>query len=151
MLEWSTGRVDTLRNSWTVRSVALVGLLALIGIPDQTALAFLPQAGSELGSVDLIRLLELPFLFGCVYFAFRTAYQLKGGIFGAGMQLLAWGFLVMAVGHLHLQIAEYTGFNLFENVVGPTAGTVLWIVALLLTWGLSGAGFYKIYRASKGR
>lgn len=134
-----------------MRTVALVAALALIVIPDQAALALVPQEGTHLGGVDLIRLLELPFLFGCVYFAFQTAYQLKGGIFGAGMQLLAWGFLVMAVGHLHLQIAEYTGFNLFENVLGSTAGTVLWIVALLLTWGLSGAGFYKIYRASKGR
>lgn len=98
----------------------------------------------------LIRLLELPFLFGCVYFAFRTAHALRGGIFGKGMRLLAWGFLVMAVGHLHLQIAEYTGFDIFRTLLGSLGGSILWVLALLLTWGLSGYGFYRIYRAAEG-
>lgn len=99
---------------------------------------------------QLIRLLELPFLFGCVYFAFRTARALRGGIFGEGMRLLAWGFLVMAVGHLHLQVAEYLGFNLFDSLLGSPGGSIVWVFALLLTWGLSGLGFYRIYQAAEG-
>ena len=44
--------------------------------------------------------LEIPFLILCIYFAFRTAIVLRGGIFGRGMTMLAWGFFVMAVGHV---------------------------------------------------
>ncbi|MGI9544498.1 MAG: hypothetical protein ACR2MX_14655, partial [Cyclobacteriaceae bacterium] len=33
-------------------------------------------------------ILELPFLLVCLFFAFRTAQALKGGVFGEGMSLL---------------------------------------------------------------
>ncbi len=93
--------------------------------------------------------LELPFLFLCVFFAFLTANALKGGIFGRGMKLLAWGFLVMAVGHLHMQVEQYTGFSLFDTLFGQVGGSVAWFLALVVTWGLSGFAFYQIYSASK--
>ena len=54
-------------------------------------------------------LLELPFLALCIFFAFVTARALKGGIFGRGMLLLAWGFLVMAVGHLCTNLTSLIG------------------------------------------
>jgi hypothetical protein len=95
-------------------------------------------------------IMELPFLFIAVFFAFLTAYNMKGGQFGKGMMFMAWGFLVMAVGHLHMQIDHYYGFNLFNSLLGPTSGSIVWFAALILTWGLSGAGFYFIYKAGKG-
>lgn len=102
------------------------------------------------GSLDeWFAVLEVPFLIGCIVFAFLTANALKGGIFGKGMQLLAWGFLVMAVGHLHMLIEAYTGLSLFEALLGATGGSIAWMLALVLTWGLSGAAFYQMYRASK--
>lgn len=94
-------------------------------------------------------LLELPFLILCIFFAFLTANALKGGIFGHGMNLLAWGFLVMAAGHLHMQIEAYTGFSLFNSLLGAMGGSIAWILALIATWGLSGFAFYRIYKASK--
>ena len=94
--------------------------------------------------------MELPFLFISVFFAFLTAYSLRGGKFGKGMKFMAWGFLVMAVGHLHMQIEHYYGFNLFRTLLGSLSGSIAWFVALILTWGLSGLGFYSIYKASKG-
>lgn len=94
--------------------------------------------------------MELPFLFISVFFAFLTAYALKGGRFGKGMTFMAWGFLVMAVGHLHMQIEHYYGFNLFKSLLGQISGSIAWFVALIVTWGLSGLGFYSIYKASKG-
>ena len=94
--------------------------------------------------------MELPFLFIAVFFAFLTAYALKGGRFGKGMRFMAWGFLVMAVGHLHMQIDHYYGFNLFKYVLGSFSGSIAWFFALILTWALSGLGFYSIYKASKG-
>ena len=94
--------------------------------------------------------MELPFLFISVFFAFLTAYALKGGKFGKGMTFMAWGFLVMAVGHLHMQIEHYYGFNLFKSILGQFSGSIAWFVALVVTWGLSGLGFYSIYKASKG-
>jgi len=94
--------------------------------------------------------MELPFLFISIFFAFLTAYALKGGKFGKGMTFMAWGFLVMAVGHLHMQIEHYYGFNLFKSLLGQISGSIAWFAALILTWGLSGLGFYSIYKASKG-
>jgi hypothetical protein len=94
--------------------------------------------------------MELPFLFISVFFAFLTAYSMKGGKFGKGMKFMAWGFLVMAVGHLHMQIEHFYGFNLFKSLFGQMSGSIAWFVALVVTWGLSGLGFYSIYKAGKG-
>jgi hypothetical protein len=95
--------------------------------------------------------LELPFLLIAVVFAFRVADKLKGGSFGVGMQFLAWGFLVMAVGHMAMQIDRYTHINLFSTLLGPVLGDIAWIIALVITWALSAYGFYRIYRAASGR
>ena len=94
--------------------------------------------------------MELPFLFIAVFFAFLTAYALRGGRFGKGMTYMAWGFLVMAVGHLHMQIEHYYGINIFKTVLGQLSGSIAWFIALIVTWGLSGMGFYSIYKASRG-
>jgi hypothetical protein len=94
--------------------------------------------------------MELPFLFIAVFFAFLTAYALRGGRFGKGMTYMAWGFLVMAVGHLHMQIEHYYGINIFKSVLGQISGSVAWFIALVVTWGLSGLGFWSIYKASRG-
>lgn len=94
--------------------------------------------------------MELPFLFIAVLFAFLTAYALRGGKFGKGMTYMAWGFLVMAVGHLHMQFEHYYGVNIFKSLLGQMSGTIAWFIALIVTWGLSGMGFYSIYKASKG-
>ena len=93
--------------------------------------------------------MELPFLFISVFFAFLTAYALRGGKFGKGMTYMAWGFLVMAVGHLHMQIEHYYGVNIFKTVLGQLSGSVALFIALIVTWGLSGLGFWSIYKASK--
>lgn len=95
-------------------------------------------------------LLELPFLFICIYYAFKTAHVLKGGVFGKGMTLMAWGFLVMAVGHLNMQLMHHFNFDIFTRLLGDTGGKVGWFIALVITWGLSGLGFYSIYKSSKG-
>lgn len=101
------------------------------------------------GIEEIFGLLELPFLVMAVVFSFLTAGRLKGGKFGKGMQLLAWGFLVMAVGHLHMQVDHVYGYNLFNNLFGNSIGRYVWFVALMATWGLSTLGFYQIYKASK--
>ena len=93
--------------------------------------------------------MEFPFLFISVFFAFSTSRALRGGRFGKGMNLLAWGFLVMAIGHLHMQVDHFYNFNLFNALLGRLYGSIAWFFALVLTWGLSGLGFYSIYKASK--
>lgn len=95
-------------------------------------------------------LLELPFLFLCVFFATMTAKVMKGGKFGKGMTYLSWGFIVMAVGHLHMQIDHLFQFNLFSSILGQYLGQIVWYIALVLTWTFSFIGFYKIYSAGKG-
>lgn len=95
--------------------------------------------------------MELPFLFICVIFAFMTAGALKGGKFGKGMKLMAWGFVVMAVGHLHMQVDHFFHFNLFSLLFGEIGGAAAWFFALVVTWLLSAAGFYSMFKAGKGR
>lgn len=107
------------------------------------------EASGTLSESEIFGLLELPFLIMAIIFSFLTASLLRGGKFGSGMNLLAWGFLIMAVGHLHMQIEHLTGYNLFKNLLGNTAGGYTWYFALILTWGLTALGFYKIYKASK--
>lgn len=63
---------------------------------------------------------------------------------------MAWGFLVMAVGHMHMQADHFFGINLFNSVLGYVGGNVAWFIALVVTWSLSGLGFYSIYKASSG-
>ena len=108
------------------------------------------QSGDYKNTTILFSLMELPFLFIAVIFAFLTATALKGGKFGKGMYMVAWGFLVMAIGHLHMQIEHFYGVNIFKSVLGNLAGSIAWFLALVVTWGLSSLGFYSIYKASKG-
>ncbi len=105
----------------------------------------------QLGFDFWFSLLEIPFLLLCIVYAFLTASKLKGGKFGSGMNLLAWGFIVMAVGHIHMQIDHFFGLNLFNELFGDTMGKVIWVTALIITWTLSAIGFIRIYRASKGK
>ncbi len=107
------------------------------------------HASDGVTSEQIFGLLELPFLLIALVFSFLTATRLKGGKFGAGMKLLAWGFVVMAVGHIHMQIAHIFHYDIFQNLFGEVAGKYLWFIALIITWGLSALGFYKIYKASK--
>jgi hypothetical protein len=98
----------------------------------------------------LFSIMELPFLLIAVVFAFLTATALRGGKFGKGMYMVAWGFVVMAVGHLHMQIEHFYGLNIFKSILGDTIGSIAWFIALVVTWGLSSLGFHSIYKASKG-
>lgn len=107
------------------------------------------HGGGDSSFNEIFGLIELPFLIIAIVFSFLTARRLKGGRFGTGMQLLAWGFLIMAVGHLHMQIDAIYGYNLFNNLLGEVGGRGAWFVALVATWGLSGWGFLKIYKASE--
>lgn len=98
----------------------------------------------------LFALLEIPFLVFCMIFAFLSARQLRGGVFGTGMTLMAWGFLIMGIGHLHMQLETHAGFHLFQTLFGARGGQYAWFVALFATWTLSGLRFFRIYRASRG-
>lgn len=105
--------------------------------------------GTELDSVFWFGILELPFLFLCIYYSFQTARALKGGIFGQGMNYLAWGFLVMAVGHIAMQVQHIFHYDVFRDTFGYMMGNTMWFIALIITWGLSAIGFYRIYKVSK--
>lgn len=103
----------------------------------------------EIGLSQWFGILELPFLIVCIYYSFKTSQTLKGGVFGTGMIYLAWGFLVMAVGHLSLQLINFFGLDIFDYIFSQPIGKMVWFIALMTTWGLSAVGFYKIYHASK--
>ena len=95
------------------------------------------------------RILEIPFLVFVIVLAFMVSNNLKGGQFGLGMKYLAYGFLVMAIGHIHMQLDHQYGLNLFNTLLGETIGMIAWFEALIATWMLSAIGFYKIYKASR--
>ncbi|HET7321653.1 MAG TPA: hypothetical protein VFI96_04090 [Longimicrobiaceae bacterium] len=127
-----------------MRARVLYAPLLLAATP--TALA--AQAMNDMHAGQWYGLLEVPLLAVAVVFAFLTARALKGGRLGAGMSLIAWGFLVMAVGHVHMQLEALFGLNLFALLLGHTGGQVAWVVALVVTWALTAFGFYRVYRAS---
>lgn len=93
-------------------------------------------------------LLELPFIVLAILFSFRTAGAMRGGRLGRGMGLLAWGFVVMGIGHLLLLTQQVWGVDLLTKYFGA-AGGALWVVALVATWVLSWLGFYSMYQVSK--
>ena len=124
------------------RRASLVTMLLALGTSPLAA------QGHSMTGTSAYALVELPALVLAVIFGFLTARALRGGRLGQGMALIAWGFLVMAVGHLHMQGEVLFGFNLFEALLGHDVGEAVWVVALLVTWTLTGLGFYRLYRAS---
>lgn len=125
----------------TRRVVCTAAALSLAATP-------LVAQGHAMNETSAYALVELPALVLAVIFGFLTARALRGGRLGRGMALIAWGFLVMAVGHLHMQGEVLFGFNLFEALLGHDVGEAIWILALLVTWTLTGLGFFRLYRAS---
>jgi hypothetical protein len=109
----------------------------------------LPDLRIRFGPTQWFALFEIPVLCMTIFFSFLTADALKGGLLGRGMNLVAWGFLVMAVGHLHMQVEHLFHYNLFTGLFGKPGGSIAWFTALTITWGLLGVGFYSIYKASK--
>lgn len=93
--------------------------------------------------------LELPFLFTAVLLAFMVAIKLRDSAFGRGMLYVAWGFVVMAIGHIHMLIEQSAHVNLLDSFLGVLWGPIVWIVALMVTWALSAYGFLQIYWAAK--
>lgn len=128
------------------KSLFLLATMALFSFISFPAAA--QSHGGDKAFNEIFGLVELPFLIIAIVFSFLVAKRLKGGKFGSGMQLLAWGFLIMAIGHLHMQIDQVYNFNLFNTLLGDVAGRAAWFVALIATWGLSALGFHKIYKAS---
>lgn len=134
-----------------IRTKSVIFFIILISISSSiVAQEHLNHGQKELGLDFWFGLLEIPFLILCVVYAFLTAAQMRGGRFGSGMNLLAWGFIVMAVGHIHMQIDHFFGTNLFNNIFGESIGSIIWVTALIITWTLSAIGFIRIYKSSKG-
>ncbi|MEM7353087.1 MAG: hypothetical protein AAF657_20000 [Acidobacteriota bacterium] len=127
-----------------VAAVPAVALLAGVALPAGA------QTDDRLADFAvLFGLAELPFLFLAVFCALATAGALKGGAFGRGMRLIAGGFMVMAVGHLHMLIERMMGINLFASLFGVKGGAIVWIIALIASWTLSWLGFHSMYKAGK--
>jgi len=93
--------------------------------------------------------LELPFLLIAVFFAFRTAAAMQGGVFGKGMMWVAIGSTVMAIGHINLAVNSIWGINLINLLFGDQIGPIVFVIALVLTWAFSGYGFYLFYKTSR--
>jgi hypothetical protein len=130
------------------RTIMLVACGALLCAPAAAAPEVHPFHPAFNSSVTL-GLLEIPFLVLAIVYAVRTAGALQGGVFGRGMGVMAGGMLVMAIGHALMLADMALGVNLLTLVFGATIGGILWVVALLCSWGLVGFGFHSIYRASR--
>ncbi len=101
-----------------------------------------------------LQLLELCFLLTAVCSSFYTALVLQSAETGQistqrlarAMFVLAFSFLIMGVGHLHMQWLHLTGTNLFHHYFGVTWGDRLWLAALMLTWLLMCVALVLILR-----
>lgn len=132
-----------------ILSILFLGIISFFSISIYAQGMHPAMADHSMEGGNWTGIIELPFLLLSVFFAFATAAKMRDGKFGKGMRLMAWGFLVMAVGHLHMQVQQFTGINAFETLLGKTMGSLVWSLALLVTWGLSALGLYHIYSASK--
>lgn len=128
--------------------IAILGIACVLG--SLPAFAMDHGHGLDLNSSIILSLMELPFLGVATGYSFRTARALKGGIFGRGMSLMAWGLLVMAIGHLLMISDTYFGVNVLTATLGIFIGNVVWVAALILSWALMGVGLNSIYVASRG-
>jgi len=97
----------------------------------------------------LLGMLELPFLGIALFYSVRTASAMRGGIFGRGMALVAGGMLVMGIGHFLMLADSGFGMDVLTVSLGPTWSGVVWVAALVASWGLTGTGFHSIYKASR--
>ena len=77
--------------------------------------------------------------------AFRTAASLKGGFFGPGMGLFAWGIAILALA----QAAELA-LRRFGVPLPPAVLEISQLVLWITSWALFGGGFHQISRASRG-
>jgi hypothetical protein len=106
-------------------SLLLIAFAAIVSFPAYSqARCSLLQASNPMAMAPAstaaywFGFMELPFLFISVFFAFLTANSLKGGKFGKGMKLMAWGFLVMAVGILTWGLAGLGFYSIYKSSKG---------------------------------
>jgi hypothetical protein len=133
----------------SLRKIVRMAALGMAVLPA----TLLPAAAQDMHAMThssfTLGLLEIPFLAVAIGYSLRTAGALKGGVFGRGMMLMAGGLVVMALGHVIMMLEMYFGINVLTLLFGSVLGSVLWVVALVLSWGLMGVGFHSIYSASK--
>lgn len=65
------------------------------------------------------------------------------------MNYLVWGFLVMVVGYIVMQIQYIFNYDVFCDILGNFMGNIVWFIVLIIIWGLFVIGFYRIYKVSK--
>lgn len=131
-----------------IRDLSAPALTTLLVLFLPRSLGAQPHAMEPDAARHWLSLVEIPVLATAVVFGFLTARALRGGRLGTGMRLIAWGFLVMAVGHLSMQIEALTGVSPIAALLGRRGGQAAWVVALVATWTLTATGFYRLYRAS---
>ncbi|MEK7460504.1 MAG: hypothetical protein AAB628_03070 [Patescibacteria group bacterium] len=113
------------------------------------ALVFAQNNGMEIGVgssftiKEFAAMLELPFIIFSVFLGFGVAFIVSQEM-RSGFLLLASGILVMAVGHLLLMGQSLFNFFLPVYLFGPVAGSLVWLGALALTWGLIGLGLWRL-------
>ncbi|MEQ9263223.1 MAG: hypothetical protein RLP14_08685 [Owenweeksia sp.] len=66
-------------------------------------------------------LLEIPFLIAVAGLSFIVVSALRGGELGKGISLMARGFLIMAIRHIHMQVELRPGL-LHYSPPGPYSG-----------------------------
>lgn len=132
-----------------MKKVLLVTLVLLLALTAQAQDNAPMQHGGHFDITFWFAILEIPFLLICIYYSFKTAQILKGGILGIGMTFLAWGFLVMGIGHVIMQLKHFFNYDLLQVLFGYNGGAIAWFIALSTTWGLSAFGFYKMYSVGK--
>ena len=94
-------------------------------------------------------IVELIFLATCIYYAFKTANRLKGGVFGSGMIHIAWGFVILGVGHLISQLAYIFEADLMALILKQQQGLITELLIFVFAWGVIILGFMKIFQATR--
>ncbi len=106
-------------------------------------------AMSDLQFEHWFGMVEMLFLLVCIYFAFKTAHSLKGGVFESGMIHIAWGFVILAFGHGISQLAYIFEVDVLELILRQQQGKITELLIFVFAWGVLILGFMKIYQATR--
>lgn len=107
------------------------------------------MAMSSLKFEEWFGFVEIVFLVVCIYYSFKTARKLKGGVFGSGMIHIAWGFVILGIGHVISQLAYIFEVDLLALILKQQQGKITEILIFVFAWGVITLGFMKIYQMTK--
>ena len=93
--------------------------------------------------------IEFPFLFASIFYSFKTADAFRGSKLGDGAHLLAYGFIIMTLSQVNLQLRTFFELDMLAWIFSPNVSGIVWFLGLIAMWALFAMGVFRIYQSHK--